>query len=186
MAIGGTRTLGTYDTLNTNKINAVNIKTKNLNSQNIQATAITTNITNSIVNDDIVPSGTYTLNSNGQHNYIVVFNTINNSSGNINFTIDADISLANLGDKVTLMLKPTVVNGNQIQMTLSDDFYYTACGNSVTTQNLQNLERWVFIFTFDGEKYVCTKDICWWKIYFLHNNKKCQVHIYHLITFIQK
>jgi hypothetical protein len=156
----GTRTLGTYDSLNTNKINAINVKTKNLFSQNIQTTAITTNITYSISNDEIVPNGTYTLNSNGQHNYIVVFNTINNSSGNINFTIDADISLASLGDKVTLMFKPSVVNGNQIQMTLSNDFYYTACGNVNTTQNLQNLERWVFNFTFDGEKYVCTKDIC--------------------------
>ena len=156
----GTRSIGTYDTLNTNNLNASTIKTNNLYAENIQTTAITTNITNTIVNDDIVPGGTYTLNSNGAHNYIVKFNTINNSSGNVNFTIDADISLASLGDKITLMFKPSVVNGNLIRMTLSSDFYYTTCGDFNTHENLQNLERWVFNFTFDGEKYVCTIDNC--------------------------
>jgi len=156
----GTRTLGTYDTLNTNKLNTLNIKTNNIQSENIQATAITTNVTNTIVNTSIVPNGTYTVNTSGAKNYIIVFSTINNSTGNVNFTIGANTTFASLNDRVTLMFKPSVVEGNQIQMTLSDDFYYTACGNSVTTQNLQNLERWVFIFTFDGEKYVCTKDIC--------------------------
>jgi len=156
----GTRSLGTYDTLNTNKLNSTNIKTNNLYAENIHTTAITTNISNTIVHTDIVPDGVYTVNTSGVHNYIIVFNTIDNTSSSVNFTIDAYTPSASLGDKVTLMFKPSVVGGNQIHMTLSNDFYYTSCGDLNTSENLQNLQRWVFNFTFDGEKYVNTKDNC--------------------------
>lgn len=38
--------------------------------------------------------------------------------------------------------------------------FYTACGNDETTSQTEINGRFATKFIFDGEKYVCTYDIC--------------------------
>ena len=159
----GIKSNAVYDTTNSYKINANTIKAGNIISENIQTSSFTTNITNTIVNTEIVIDGTYTVNTSGDPQYIIVFDTINNNSGNVTFTIDADTNNASINDRVILMFKVTNPNAGpdySVNMYLGSQFLYTACGDAVSFYNISNFERMVIEFIYDGEKYVCTNDNC--------------------------
>ena len=147
-----------YDTTNSYKINANTIRVGNVISENIQTSSFTTNISNTVIHTGIVVDGTYTVNTSGDPQYILVFDTINNDSGSITFTIDADTTSASINDRVILMFKvtnPNAGNDYAVNMYLGSQFFYTA-GGVVDHYDISNFERMVIEFIYDGEKYVCT------------------------------
>lgn len=159
----GIKSNAVYDTTNSYKINANTIKAGNVISENIQTSSFTTNITNTVVNTEIVIDGTYTVNTSGDPQYIIVFDTINNNSGNVTFTIDADTTNASINDRVILMFKvtnPDAGSDYSVNMYLDSQFLYTSCGDAVSFYDISKFERMVIEFIFDGEKYVCTNDNC--------------------------
>ena len=155
----GVRSLGTFDTTSSNKILSYNIKTASIVSKNIESVNYNTE-TNTVVYPEIVINGTYTVNPSGVTNYIVVFDTIDNSSQLITFTVNANTTSASIGDRVVLMFKISNPNSNDVDMYLGEQFYYTACGGETTNRNIGSLERFVIEFIYDGEKYVNTYDNC--------------------------
>ena len=159
----GIKSNAVFDTTNSQKINANTIRAGNVISENIQTSSFTTNITNTVVNTEIVIDGTYTVNTSGDPQYILVFDTINNDSGNVTFTIDANTTSASINDRVILMFKvtnPDAGNDYSVNMYLGNQFLYTSCGNAVDYYDISNFERMVIEFIYDGEKYVCTNDNC--------------------------
>lgn len=155
----GIRSLGVFDTTASNKVLGYNIKTANITSDNIQSINYNTE-TNTIVHPSIVINGTYTVNTSGATNYIVVFDLIDNSTNNINFTVNANTSSASIGDRVVLMFKISNPTVRTVNMTLGSQFYYTFCGGSSSNVSLGSYERYVIEFIYDGEKYVNTYDNC--------------------------
>jgi hypothetical protein len=159
----GIKSNAVFDSTNSHKINANTIKAGNVISENIQTSSFTTNITNTVIHTSIVVEGTYTVNTSGDPQYILVFDTINNNTGSVTFTIDADTSSASINDRVILMFKVTNPNAGGdyvVNMYLGNQFFYTACGDVVDHYNIANFERMVIEFIYDGEKYVCTNDNC--------------------------
>jgi hypothetical protein len=145
---------------NISAINANTIKTKNVISDNIHTHSYSTNISNSVVHTNVVIDGTYTVNTSGDPNYIIVFNTINNvDSSGVSFYLDAYTPCASINDRVILMFKisnpQTRINGVPsesfaVNMNLSDDFYFLNRGNKVSSWCLRipQLSRKVFPFIF--------------------------------------
>jgi hypothetical protein len=158
----GIKSLATFDSTNSNKIKSNTINTSNIISNNIQTSTYTSSAVNTVLNTSVVYDGTFTVNANGSHTYILVFDIINNSSETRNFTIDADINSAQINDRVVLMFKVTDYGNevNSVTCNLSDDFFYTKCGDKVSSFNIAKFERMVIEFFYDGEKYVNTYDNC--------------------------
>lgn len=156
----GIRSVISYDITNYQKISAHTIKAHNVISDNIQTSIFTSDNINTIVNTPIVQDGTYTVDPFGVHNYIIAFDIIDNGSESINFTLDANTELSTINDKVILMFKlvSSGISANNVNMTLTDKFYYTYGGDVLETYNIKNLERLVIEFIYDGEKFVNTYD----------------------------
>ena len=154
----GIRSVTSYDITNSQKISAHTIKAHNVISDNIQTSIFTSDNINTVVNTSIVQDGTYTVDPFGVHNYIIVFDIIDNGIDPINFILDANTELSTVNDKVILMFKlvSSGVSANNVNMTLTDKFYYTSFGNIYDTYNIKKLERLVIEFIYDGEKFVNT------------------------------
>ena len=156
----GLKSLAVFDTTNSNKIKSNTINTTNIISSNIQTSSYISSAVYTVVDPSVVYDGTYTVNANGATNYIVNFNIIDNNLETRNFTIDADTSLAEVNDRVILMFKVTNTGGNAVTCNLSNNFYYTRCGDYDASFNISGFERMVIEFFYDGEKYVNTYDNC--------------------------
>jgi hypothetical protein len=157
----GIKSLATFDSTNSNKIKSNTINTTNIISNNIQTSTYTSSAVNTVVNTSVVYDGTYTVNANGSRNYILAFDIIDNSSETRTFTINANITSAQINDRVVLMFKVTNnIESNSVTCILSNEFYYTKCGDKVSSFNIANFERMVIEFFYDGEKYVNTYDNC--------------------------
>jgi len=156
----GSKSLAMFDSTNSNKIKSNTINTTNIISNNIQTTSYTSSAVNTVVNTSVVYDGTYTVNANGMHNYILAFDIIDNNIETRNFTLNADTSSTQINDRVILMFKVTNAGGNTVTCNLSSDFYYTRCGNQSSSFPISGFERMVIEFFYDGEKYVNTYDNC--------------------------
>jgi hypothetical protein len=156
----GLKSLAVFDTTNSNKIKSNTINTANIISSNIQTSSYISSAVNTVVNPSVVYDGTYTVNANGASNYIVNFNIIDNNLETRNFTINADTSSAEVNDRVILMFKVTNAGGNTVTCNLSNNFYYTRCGDYDASFTISGFERMVIEFFYDGEKYVNTYDNC--------------------------
>ena len=157
----GMKSLAVFDTTNSFKIKSNTINTVNIISDNIQTSSYTSSAVNTVVTPSVVYDGTYTVNANGSHNYVLAFNIIDNNIEARDFTINADTGSAQINDRVVLMFKVTDPKGpHHVTCHLSNEFYYTACGGKVTTIRISEFERMVVEFFYDGEKYVNTYDNC--------------------------
>lgn len=165
----GIRSNSVVDSTNSYKISANTIRAKNVISDNIYTNSYSTNVSNTVVNTNIVIDGTYTVNTSGDPNYIIVFDTIDNDSSGVTFSIDANVESTSINDRVILMFKISNpqprVNGVPsesfpVNMYLSSDFYLLSAGSELEYYNINYLERMVIEFIFDGDKYVCTTDTC--------------------------
>ena len=155
----GIKSQATFDNTNSYKISANSIMTNNIVSENIQSSSFSDSYTNTVVHTELVPNGTYTINPSGVHNYILVFDIIDNTNI-VNFSLDAVTTSATINDKVTVMFKIAHPSTHNVNMTLSSEFYYTQCGDVSPVTNIGGNERYVIEFIFDGEKYVNTNDNC--------------------------
>jgi len=158
----GTKSLAIFDATNSNKIKSNTINTTNIISNNIQTSTYTSSAVNTVLNASIEYDETFTVNANGSHNYVLAFYIIDNNSETRNFTIDAETSLAQINDRVVLMFKVTNFDSeaNSVICNLTNNFFYTRCGDKVTSFNIADFERMVIEFFYDGEKYVNTYDNC--------------------------
>lgn len=156
----GLKSLAVFDTTNSNKIKSNTINTTNIISNNIQTTSYASGAVNTIVTPSVVYDGIYTVNANGTDSYILNFNIIDNNLETRNFTLNANTTLAQVNDRVILMFKVTNAGGNTVTCNLSSNFYYTKCGDYVSTFTISGFERMVIEFFYDGEKYVNTYDNC--------------------------
>ena len=158
----GIKSLATFDSTNSNKIKSNTINTTNIISNNIQTSTYTSSAINTVFNTSVVYDGIFTVNANGSSTYILVFDIIDNNSEARNFTIDANITTAQINDRVIFMFKVTNSDSeaNNVTCNLSNDFFYTKCGDKVSSFNIAEFERMVIEFFYDGEKYVNTYDNC--------------------------
>jgi len=99
-----------------------------------------------------------------KRNYVIIFQTIDNSTSTFKFLLNVDTSKSQINDQLTIMMKISNPSGNSIKMILSTNFYLTYCGgnvaNGIIETYIENFERLVFTFIFDGQKFVCTYDNC--------------------------
>lgn len=108
-----------------------------------------------------VNGGVVNIDPQNFRNVIVDFGLIDNSAANFAFSLTVDTTNAEMGDRLQLFTKyASTTSGFSVTVNLSTDFYFTQCGSVETSYTNQDLERLVYIYTFDGEKYVCTYDNC--------------------------
>lgn len=108
-----------------------------------------------------VDGGVVNIDPQNFRNVIVDFGVIDNSTANFEFSLTVDTTNAEMGDRLQLFTKYASTTGDfDATINLSSDFYFTQCGDVETSYGNQELERLVYIYTFDGEKYVCTYDNC--------------------------
>lgn len=74
-----------------------------------------------------------------------------------NISLDVDVSQSFLGDELIIMAQAV---GNDWDINLDSDFFYTQCGGDVMAIEVPDGGRVVMIFTFDGEKFCSTTDNC--------------------------
>ena len=94
----GMKSLAVFDTTNSFKIKSNTINTVNIISDNIQTSSYTSSAVNTVVTPSVVYDGTYTVNANGSHNYVLAFNIIDN------------INLIQLGQKLNIKLNNGELN----------------------------------------------------------------------------
>jgi hypothetical protein len=137
-------------------INATNILASYVSTSTVSA-LITSNVPNSSVytsnNLSIVPSGTLTITPTSD-NHIVQLAQIDNSGGQVDFTLDVDTTSSNLNDLLIVMLTISNPGTNIVNMSLSNNFYYIFNGVYAATTDIENFQRLVIQFTFDGTKFV--------------------------------
>ncbi len=110
-----------------------------------------------VITFDVDSSGsTVDVSTSNKHTFVKINNLID---GSINFTCSST-TLSQIADTLTLNL---TYSGNNAYMVFDDNFYITFCGgtpegNVVTLRNPGS--RNMTVFTFDGEKWMCTYDNC--------------------------
>lgn len=87
---------------------------------------------------------------------LVTFDTLLDRVVNLTVTGLTGVSI---GDKLILVVKCDT-NVDPRGFNISSDFYYTCTADVVTLVDLNNLDRAVVKFVYDGEKYVCVLDNC--------------------------
>ena len=104
----GMKSLAVFDTTNSFKIKSNTINTVNIISDNIQTSSYTSSAVNTVVTPSVVYDGTYTVNANGSHNYVLAFNIIVLKCLYLNVTDGLLLMSAYLCDTVKLPLFPTI------------------------------------------------------------------------------
>lgn len=90
-------------------------------------------------------------------NYYIISIKVDNTYSDVDVFFDVDVSSSNIGDQVVLIIK-TMSYENNAYINFSDNFYYTGCGGTANSENVN--ERIALNFIFDGEKFVNTNDNC--------------------------
>ena len=115
--------------------------------------------TNEVISNSIkFGNGTFLVSPSGQKNFVAKF-VIDNSLSVVYINVDINTDNSVIGDTCVIMVK-NLYNNNNVYISFTENFFYTACGNDETTSQTEITNRFATKFTFDGEKYVCTNDNC--------------------------
>lgn len=94
------------------------------------------------------------------YNIVRFSGPIDNSSNSVDIYFNPNDVGTAIGTIMYIMVKMTT-DSNAVNLHFNQDsMYTTACGDYSQTINVGNLERVVLVYTFDGEKFVCSYDNC--------------------------
>ena len=118
-----------------------------------------------VINTDTVISnsikfgnGSFLISPEGNKNFVAKF-VVDNSLSAVYINVDINTNNSVAGDTCVIMVK-NLYDNNHVYISFKEKFYYTAGGYDVTTYQTQINKRFATKFIFDGQKYVCTYDIC--------------------------
>jgi len=114
--------------------------------------------TNVVISNSIKFGNGYFLISPTGSNFVAKF-VIDNSLSDVYINVDINTDNANVGD-TCVILANNLYTRKKAYISFTERFFYTACGNDETTSQTPIDNRFATKFIFDGEKYVCTYDIC--------------------------
>lgn len=154
---GSKNTVSYGNKAKSNQINATNVITSSLVSNNIQASNVYSDIKPYYASLTIIHNNVLEIDPDRLMSYIGHFNKIDNSSSEINFSLDVDTTHSEINAKLTLIFYITT-NNHAVNLTFSDRFHYSRSGKQVKTKDLSTNKRWVIPFVFDGEVFVNSND----------------------------
>ena len=102
-------------------------------------------------------NGSFLISPTGS-NFVAKF-VVDNAFSDVYINVDINTDNPDIGDTCVVMVN-NMYDKNKVYISFTERFFYTACGNDETTSQTEINGRFATKFIFDGEKYVCTYDIC--------------------------